>query len=302
MVKKYFFEDVTNCEMCGDVTTFHKVLGQRLNVSQGLSPKKKTGISVSVKRCNKCGLIYSSPQPIPFEINDHYGIPADSYWKPGYFEIEPHYFLAQIEEVKKLLPFEKGMKALDVGAGLGKAMLALESAGFDCYGFEPSKPFYERAITKMGINPQRIKLGAVEQLDYPNNSFDFITYGAVFEHLYHPASNLEKSLKWLKPQGIVHIEVPSSRWLISRFINFYYKVAGTSYVTNLSPMHVPFHLYEFDLKSFQLLGQRLGFSILKHKYDVCDIHHVPKILHPVFRSFMKRTNTGMQLTVYLKKN
>ena len=71
--KKYYFEEVKNCEMCGDESQGHIVLGQRLNQSQGFSPKKKTGITVSVMKCKKCGLIYAQPLPIPFDIQDHYG-------------------------------------------------------------------------------------------------------------------------------------------------------------------------------------------------------------------------------------
>ncbi|MBS1574067.1 MAG: hypothetical protein JST09_02085 [Bacteroidetes bacterium] len=38
---RYYFEEVTNCEMCGDSSQQHIILGQRLNQSQGLSPKRK---------------------------------------------------------------------------------------------------------------------------------------------------------------------------------------------------------------------------------------------------------------------
>jgi len=279
----------------------HKLLGQRLNRSQGLSPKKKAGISVSVKKCAQCGLIYSFPQPIPFEIQDHYEISPENYWRPEYFELEAGYFSDQLAVAKNLLSFQKGMSALDVGSGLGKCMIALEKEGFDAYGFEPSKPFYERSISKMNINPLKLKLGAIEEVDYQNSFFDFITFGAVFEHLYHPARSLEKTMKWLKPNGIIHIEVPSSKWFIAKLINFYYRLKGTNFVTNLSPMHIPFHLYEFDIKSFKLLGERLGFTIEKYKYDVCEVFFVPKLFRPLFRKYMEWTNTGMQLTVYLRK-
>ena len=40
------------------------------------------------------------------------------------------------------------MTALDIGAGLGKAMLSLENSGFDTFGLEPSIPFHEKAISK----------------------------------------------------------------------------------------------------------------------------------------------------------
>jgi ubiquinone/menaquinone biosynthesis C-methylase UbiE len=302
MTKRYYFEEIANCEMCGDDTSDHKIIGQRINKSQGLSPKRKGGISVSVKKCRKCGLLYSSPQPVPFDIQDHYGIPPDSYWKPNYFETEETYFSNQITVAKNLLQDKKNAIALDVGAGIGKCMIALEKAGFEAYGLEPSNPFYEKAIMQMKISSRKLKLGSIEEVEYEKTFFDFITFGAVFEHLYHPAINLKKALGWLKPNGIIHIEVPSSKWLIAKMINLYYKLIGTNYVTNLSPMHVPFHLYEFDLRSFQALGKQLGFSVVEYKYDVCEIYFIPKFLHAVFREFMKWTNTGMQLTVYLRKN
>jgi SAM-dependent methyltransferase len=154
----------------------------------------------------------------------------------------------------------------------------------------------------MGIKQEKLLLGSIEELDYELESFDFITFGAVFEHLYEPSKCLTKALKWLKPNGIVHIEVPSSKWLLSKFINFYFNLIGTNYVTNLSPMHSPFHLYEFDLKSFIKLSNILNFEIVNYKYDVCAIYYFPQIIHRFLRRFMEVTETGMQLTVYLRKN
>lgn len=299
--KRYFFNEVIKCEMCDSPSSSHKLMGQRLNQTQGLRPKKKEGISVSVKRCSNCNLVYSSPQPVPFDIQDHYGIPPETYWKPSYFQWTEGYFAPQIAALKKLMKIEAGMKALDVGAGIGKGMISLSHAGFDTYGFEPSNPFYERAISKMNIDPGKLKLGMIEDVDYPENHFDFITFGAVLEHLYHPAASLEKAIKWLKPGGIIHGEIPSSRWLIARLVNFYYKMVGTNYVTNTSPMHEPFHLYEFDLKSFQKLGDRIGFNTISHEYMVCTIRNIPRPLHFIFRKYMEMTDTGLQLTVWLQK-
>jgi SAM-dependent methyltransferase len=193
------------------------------------------------------------------------------------------------------------MTALDVGAGLGKCMISLEKSGFDTYGFEPSVPFYKRALSELKINSNKIRLGQIEDIDYPAETFDFITYGAVFEHLYHPAASLQKTLKWLKPNGIIHIEVPSSEHLIAKIVNIYFRIRGVNYVTNISPMHSLFHLYEFGLKSFTELAKILNYKVISYQYDVCSIHHIPKFLHPIFRSYMKLTNSGMQLTVYLRK-
>ena len=60
----------------------------------------------------------------------------------------------------------------------------------------------------MGINSERLNLGMAEEVEYPNDFFDFITFGAVLEHLYNPAESIERALQWLKPGGVMQIEVP----------------------------------------------------------------------------------------------
>jgi 2-polyprenyl-3-methyl-5-hydroxy-6-metoxy-1,4-benzoquinol methylase len=297
---KYRFVSITHCNMCGSENSLHRILGKRLNQSQGKNPRSKTGITTTIVKCNVCELIYSNPQPIPFDIQDHYGVPPETYWKDDYFLPSDSYFQYEIATLQKLMSIQKGMKALDIGAGLGKCMLALDKIGFDTFGMEPSEPFYKKAIEKMHISPDKLKLGMMETIDYPTNEFDFITFGAVLEHLYSPADSIAQAMKWLKPNGIIHIEVPSSNWLISKFINFFYRLRGTDYVGNISPMHTPFHLHEFELKSFQLHGEKNGYAILFHEYYVCETF-MPKIMDVLVRPYMKWTNTGMQLCVWLKK-
>ena len=298
---RYRFDKISHCNMCGDDTSSHKVLGHRLNGQTGLRPQNKKGITVTVARCSNCGLIYSNPMPIPFDLQDHYGLPPENYWIPEYFKLNDDHFSAEIKKAKHLLRFNKDMKALDIGAGLGKTFIALSNAGFDAYGFEPSIPFYERAITKMGVDKQKLKLDSIETVQYETDSFDFITFGAVLEHLYDPSESIKKAMAWLKLGGVMHIEVPSAEWFISGLINKFYKLIGTSFVTNISPMHSPFHLYEFHEKSFKLNGVRLGYAVVDFETAVCEIPTLPKFLHPILKKYMNWTNTGLQHIVWLKK-
>lgn len=297
---KYTFQYITHCNMCGADSSKHRVLGKRLNRSQGKRPSNKIGITTTVLKCKDCGLIYSNPQPIPNDLQDHYGIPPEDYWKDEYFIDNKDYFKKEIEVLEKIMKVSVGMKSLDIGAGLGKQMIALADAGFDAHGFEPSKPFYRQAISKMKIDPTKLKLGMIEELEYPDNYFDFISFGAVLEHLYDPADSINRAMKWLKPTGILHIEVPSSKWLVGKIINFYYKIKMTDYVGNISPMHEPFHLYEFGLKSFEKHAKKNNYEIAFHEYYVCQTF-LPKILDTVLVPYMKKTNTGMQLCVWLRK-
>lgn len=286
--------------MCGSPVENFKILGKRLNCSQGINPKNKIGISTTVVKCSNCSLIFSSPIPIPSDINNHYGVPPESYWKDDYFKIDETYFNAEIAIAKKLLSSEKNLRALDIGAGIGKCMVALNNAGFDTYGIEPSSPFYQRAIDIMKISPDKLELCSLEETEFQSNSFDFITFGAVLEHLYDPSNSLSKALGWLKPGGVVHAEIPSSNWLTNKIINFLYKIRGMDYVANISPMHTPYHLYEFDIKSFLKNAKINGYEVVQHQYYVCDTY-LPSFLDFIVKPIMKATNTGMQLSIWLRK-
>ncbi len=286
--------------MCGSPVENFKILGKRLNCSQGFNPKNKIGISTTVVRCNNCSLIFSSPIPIPSDINSHYGVPPENYWKDEYFKIDETYFNIEIAIAKKLVSFKKTAKVLDIGAGIGKCMVSLNNAGFDTYGIEPSSPFYQRAIDIMKISPDKLKLCTLEDADFPTNHFDFITFGAVLEHLYDPSNSLRKALGWLKSGGIIHAEIPSSNWLTNKIINFLYKIRGMDYVANISPMHTPYHLYEFDIKSFLKNAKINGYEVVQHQYYVCDTY-LPSFLDFIVKPIMKATNTGMQLSIWLRK-
>jgi len=239
--------------------------------------------------------------PVPNSLSDHYGVPPDSYWKPEYFKIDPNYFKHQIEDAKRLLNFQPDMKVLDVGAGVGKALVSMKAAGFDVSGIEPSEPFHKKALEFTGLSSDQLQNSSIEGANFPPDHFDFISFGAVLEHLYDPSAAIKKALYWLKPNGVIQIEVPSSKHLISKILNLYFRFIGTNYVTNISPMHSPFHIYEFTLDSFIKDGLRAGYKVDYHYIDVATVSHVPKFLKPIFSKWMGARGTGMQLTVWLRK-
>jgi 2-polyprenyl-3-methyl-5-hydroxy-6-metoxy-1,4-benzoquinol methylase len=289
--------------MCGHDGSRAKVLGKRLNKTQGIFPRNKKGITTTIVKCINCELIYSDPQPVPLDIQDHYGISPEHYWTDNYFHIGEGYFEHEAAMYAKLSQHGPAGKALDIGAGLGKAMTVLSKKGFDVYGFEPSATFHEQGLKRMHMDPEKYTLQTMENAHYPVDFFDFITFGAVLEHLYDPSSSIDKALDWLKPDGLIHIEVPSSGWLTNRIVNMIYKITGSDYVANISPMHTPFHLYEFSLESFIKNSLKAGrYEIAFHEYYVCpEFTYLPKFINIFTVPYMKWTDTGMQLCVWLKK-
>lgn len=179
-------------------------------------------------------------------------------------------------------------------------MKAFQNAGLDVYGIEPSEPFYNRAIEQMGFGKEQLQLKAVEDASFEKEFFDIVSISAVLEHVYDPSETIKKSMEWLKKDGLLHIEVPSSSWLVNSLANFIYKIQGYDFVANISPMHSPFHLYEFELDSFKLNSELLNYDIAEHRYYVADTF-LPKFLDPIVKPWMKFRNSGMQIEVWLRK-
>lgn len=296
----YKFIPIDNCEMCNSSKRYHKTLGRRLNKPQGYFPKNKIGITTSVVKCKKCGLIFSNPMPIPNNIQDHYGVFPEKYWEGDYFNSIDNYFQWQINKFKTLISYETDFKVLDIGSGIGKAILALERNNFKAYGVEPSRQFYEYSIQKMGLDRNKLNCEKIEDVEFDEGCFDFIILNAVLEHLYKPSVTIEKALKWLKKDGLLYIAVPSARWLTNKFINYYYKLIFSNYVGNLSPMSEPYHLYEFDLNSFYENSLINNYKIVSFDYHICNTF-LPNSLDFIFKPLMKFTNTGMEISVWIKK-
>jgi ubiquinone/menaquinone biosynthesis C-methylase UbiE len=298
----YVFREIDHCRMCLAPSSSSRILGLRLNQSQGLNPRRKSGVAITVHRCTVCDLVFSNPEPQPAHLNEHYDIPVESYWSEGQLSASIDIFGLPFSKAKELLKFEPGMKALDVGTGTGLGFIALEQAGFDAWAMEPSPSFRAKALELTKASEGRIALTSIEEAEYPENTFDFVTFGSVFEHLYNPSRALERSMNFLRPGGIWHADVPSSNWLNARMINAYFKLIGTSFVTNLSPMHPPFHIHEFTHNTFANYAERTGlFEVCSYRYEVCPIRSFPRILHPLIHKIMERTDTGLQLHVWLRR-
>jgi 2-polyprenyl-3-methyl-5-hydroxy-6-metoxy-1,4-benzoquinol methylase len=302
MMLDYIFKNIKKCNMCGSATSKHILLGQRLDKRQGINPKNKTGISVSVMKCNICGLVYNQPMPIPGNIWNHYDIDINDYWDNPSQLYSKDYFCSQLNTFKQLYGnvHLKKMKALDVGSGLGQTVVALDRAGFEALGIEPSPSFYDKALQYSRLSAESFINVSLEEHTLPDKEYDLITCPNVIEHLSDPGGSILKCLDSLKKGGLLYICVPSSRWVKTAMINLFYKVTASGYVTNTSPMHPPFHLYEFTKKSFIQHAKQNDYRI-----EIIEIKPDPLVRIPVVKKvFEVLTNfldNGLQMDIWIRK-
>ncbi len=288
--------------MCGAPPTAFKTLGTRLNRSQGRNPRTARGVAVTIVRCQQCDLIFPDPQPVPARLTDHYDMAGKDYWADSRAEAKADpAAVARFAELRSRYPTDHIPSALDIGVGSGFTALAMIAAGFEFHGFEPIAQFRDLALKTLDLPESRIGHYGIEQADYPIESFDLVNFGAVLEHLYDPATALSRAVTWLRPGGRIVLEVPSSNWLIARFINRFFRLRGTAYVTHCSPMHRPFHLYEFGAKSFAANGMRNGYKIENMLIEPGVDPNMPPRMQSLLRPVMAATGTGMMLHAVLQK-
>jgi SAM-dependent methyltransferase len=294
----YHFYYADKCNMCQG--TDFKVIGKRLNQSQGRSPHRKAGVATSVMKCGTCGLIFANPIPVPQSIGAHYDIDVDDYFEKMAKDVPGDFFQAEIENFKNLYKKTDGLRGLDIGSGLGGVMMAMNRNGIEAWGIEPSKTFYDFSIKK-GIEAGKLANKGIEEANYPDGFFDLISFAAVFEHLYDPNDALVHALKWLKPGGLIYISVPSNRIFVQLVANMFYRLKGLDYVSNISPMHSPFHIYEFGRKTFEKNAVLNNYSIVQ-SYLWTTETYFPKKLDFILKPLIRATNSQMNLTVWLRKD
>jgi SAM-dependent methyltransferase len=308
MMKKltYVYNYIEECNMCHADSTMQKKIGRRMNTSNGFNPRRRIGISTTVMKCKNCGLIYSNPQPIPLDLSMHYDMPVTEYYS-GYFlnvAEEGLQYKGELDFVRIFKEHYKGIgkpKVLDLGCGIGSTLSKYQKEGFDIYGLEPSHTFFEKSKEYLGEDFRKVQNVPFEKADYSAEQFDFIYSFNVLEHVYDPNEMIVQALKWLKPGGLFGLIMPSSAWLTSKIYNFYYGLRGTDLVTNISPMHNPFHLYEFGKKSFFENARINNYKIHKINVVATDTH-LPKFLDFILLPIMRATSTGLRLEVIIQKS
>jgi SAM-dependent methyltransferase len=97
-------------------------------------------------------------------------------------------------------------RLFDIGAAGGAFLAEARQRGWSVAGVEPMPGAAEHARDDLGLD---VTTGVAEDVDLPPDSLDAVTMWHVLEHIPEPVAVLEQVRAWLRPNGVLAIEVPN---------------------------------------------------------------------------------------------
>ncbi|MCZ4282327.1 class I SAM-dependent methyltransferase [Kiloniella laminariae] len=272
------------CPACGNPS---------LNNQQKYMGKSDFFLPDTILNCTHCGLGIASPMPSSLELNMYY---AGQYWTDPGLPFTPSYYpttyTLALSRWKQLTPLiEKspesahGLKILDIGSGHSFfGTIASESSimmGGGYYAVEPDNNY--REIAKKNWKSTDCSSFFYNSLDEVCDQFDLITISHVLEHVTDPIDFIKNITTYLKPDGILFIEIPhrDDRFKKNVFphLLFFTKDALNELLISCDLLPISIEIRGVDASSSVLSQYGKGLR-----------HYLPKIWQRVGRYFPNSLN------------
>lgn len=135
-------------------------------------------------------------------------------WRP---EKTYQYFYQLMTETDPRLKSPKGLRYLDVGFGTGYLLKIAQKAGLETYGIDISE---ESLRIASNITPEsKLKVGNMENIEFEDSYFDFITCIGSLEHCRNMSQAFSEIMRVGKPDCKYLIVFPNENFLLFKFWN-----------------------------------------------------------------------------------
>ena len=225
--------------------------------------------SFSAMQCNSCGLVYLNPRP---EISEFEAIYPENYHAFD-FAAEDYGIVYKIRsrlEANRLLSWcedlPENARILDVGCGDGFHLRLLQKYGKKSWQLE-GIDLDKRAVQMAEKAGLKVHLGTIEDLDLPEDTYDFAFMIQTIEHVEKPDAILRAVKRILKPKGKLVIVTDNTD-----SIDF-----GLFKRSYWGGYHFPRHWNLFNRKSLTKLAEKVGFEVADLATQVSPVNWVYSI-------------------------
>lgn len=208
----------------------------------------------TVYKCGSCGLGVLDPRPTPEELAALY---KDAYFtghydaglQPG-TETMRKRLSQERHRIRFFQPLKKTGRVLDIGCGRGYFLLACREQGYDVQGYDISEEGAAYVRDVLGIPVQTGNLAEV----FGEATFDVVTMWHSLEHTPDPAQYLEAAARWLRPGGVLVIDVPDHTGIDAQMKREAWE-----------HWDLPYHLLHFTPRAIGLLLEKHDFHVVRRK-------------------------------------
>jgi 2-polyprenyl-3-methyl-5-hydroxy-6-metoxy-1,4-benzoquinol methylase len=188
----------TPCNLCG--AGDYEVVGR----------SDRDGHPLQTVICRTCGLVWTNPRPAPSDIDRYYEAEYRRDYKgtsaPPMRKIVRGMLGAQ-DRLRLLRPLvNPGDVLVDVGCGAGELVFLLRRRGIEASGLEPGREYSEFAREALALP---VRTATVETASVVPASVDVATMFHALEHVANPLGVVRTVRGWLKPGGLLVVEVPN---------------------------------------------------------------------------------------------
>lgn len=158
-------------------------------------------------------------------------------------------------ELQKLLPDFRGMSVLDLGCGYGwHCKYAADHGAAQVLGTDISHRMLKTAMQRNSDPNIEYRLSAIEELQFPNASFDVVLSSLALHYVADFAALVQNISRWLKPEGQFIFSVEHPVFTAYGSQDWYYDDQG--------------NILHFPVDNYYLEGERtatfLGEQVVKY--------------------------------------
>lgn len=174
-----------------------------------VSERDRHGAPLQTTLCTGCGLIRNDPVPTQADLDAFYGSAYRESYKgasvPRLRQIWRNFDRTRRHMLEFRDTYGRGGRWLDLGSGSGEFLFLAGAAGAQAEGIEPHAGYSVYCRDTLGLD---VRTATLETSGFGDGVFDLIRLSHVLEHMRDPVQTLRQLRGWLKPGGVLYVEVP----------------------------------------------------------------------------------------------